>query len=376
MRKHFPDYYQTRTEDDVDTLFEKALFSFDTNVLLELFVLSKDAREAWFKIIEAIKPERRWVTYQVAREYHSNVDDVIRKVCETTVSVVREKFKLGKQADLQSFISKNRYFLGQESNSVLGEFAEIFKTANDGLNKKANQLKREYLSESETIKERIADLFDGATGEPWAPERILSEHELSIMRRQQAIPPGYGDVDKKTNIGGDYFIWRQLMDKASDAKRPVVFVTNDTAKGDWFITRAQSKAKIPRSELRQEMMSVAKQEFMLFSFNEFFEEAKQRFSIEATKEVSDEVKNAGHTHEMALDGITHVKLHFPKPDSFNWFKANETLLECLDGVYFLSSPPPPEGIDRTEAEVLEILRRSKRSDEAVDLDDDQTEADE
>lgn len=294
MRKYFPDYYHPRTKDEVDALFKTALFSFDTSVILELFVLSEAARETWMQILKAIDAERLWITYQAAREYHVNVDSIIKEQCESTVSRIHERYDAAKPADLKSWIDKNEFFLGQESKEVLAAFATVFRDNKAELSKATNELKKKYLSQCKSTKERLAQLFDERVTPPWSITKLVEESKLAEVRRAQAIPPGYMDFAKQTNIDGDYFVWRQLIDLAIEKKRPIIFVTKDL-KEDWFTPAIKDgDARAPRSELRQEMLAEAKQDFMLFSFHDFFEEAKKRYGITATKAVSEEVKKAEH----------------------------------------------------------------------------------
>lgn len=292
MRKYFPDYYQPRTKDEVDTLFKTALFSFDTSVILELFVLSEAARESWLSILKAIDSDRLWLTYQVAREYHVNVDFIIKGQYESTVSRIHERYDAAKAADLKSWIDKNEFFLGQDSKEALAAFATVFKDNKAALSKTTNELKKKYLSQCKSTKEQLAQLFEEKVTAPWSISKVVEQATLAEIRRKQAIPPGYMDFGKPTNIDGDYFVWRQLIELATEKKKPVIFVTKDL-KEDWFTPAIKSSdARTPRSELRQEMLEEAKQEFMLFSFHDFFEEAKKRFGIETTKAVSEEVKKA------------------------------------------------------------------------------------
>jgi hypothetical protein len=70
MRDLFPGYYQP-TEQEFDELWKECIFSFDTNVLLNIYRYSPQTRERLFDILEKLQ-ERIWVTHQVGYEFHKN----------------------------------------------------------------------------------------------------------------------------------------------------------------------------------------------------------------------------------------------------------------------------------------------------------------
>ena len=75
MRELFPQFTQLDSNKLTD-LWSRALFVFDSNVLLSLYRLPKKARE---KLLEAVKKlnDRAWLPHQVALEFYRNRTEVI-----------------------------------------------------------------------------------------------------------------------------------------------------------------------------------------------------------------------------------------------------------------------------------------------------------
>ncbi|MEQ8996136.1 MAG: PIN-like domain-containing protein [Coleofasciculus sp. B1-GNL1-01] len=53
MRDLFPGYYQP-TPEEFETLWQEAIFSFDANILLNIYRYSAETRERLFEIIERL----------------------------------------------------------------------------------------------------------------------------------------------------------------------------------------------------------------------------------------------------------------------------------------------------------------------------------
>ncbi len=84
------------TNEEKQELWEKAVFIFDTNVLLNLYRYSAKTRTSLLAAFENLK-DRIWIPYQVAFEF-------MRKRCEVIYETVHryEQFK----GEIESFINK------------------------------------------------------------------------------------------------------------------------------------------------------------------------------------------------------------------------------------------------------------------------------
>lgn len=70
MEDLFPGYYSPSNEKFLE-LWQKCIFIFDTNVLLDFYEHRNETPEDFLKVLDAIK-DRLWIPHQVVLEYHEN----------------------------------------------------------------------------------------------------------------------------------------------------------------------------------------------------------------------------------------------------------------------------------------------------------------
>lgn len=75
MRTMFPEFYRP-TEEEFQKLWQECIFSFDANVLLNIYRYSPATTENFFSILERLH-ERVWIPHQAALEYQKNRLNVI-----------------------------------------------------------------------------------------------------------------------------------------------------------------------------------------------------------------------------------------------------------------------------------------------------------
>lgn len=120
----------------------------------------------------------------------------------------------------------------------------------------------------------LDDLFD----------RILRMGDLVLTdKEKQELKLRYdtgkmcpGAEDSKKNNGNKYndlYIWKLLQKKAKQEHRDMIFVTADTAKGDWFIGRE------PRTEYLQEFREETGQEILILTLSDFWDNCKDYLDI-------------------------------------------------------------------------------------------------
>lgn len=133
-------------------LWEKAVFVFDTNVLLNLYRYSAKTRNSLLNAFESFTG-RIWIPYQVACEY-------MRKRCEVIYETVQRYDQFKKEAE--SFTGKAVETLRLTSNDE--EVSELkrylFKWLDS--NKERNLLVLN--PEEDEILEKILKIFDGKVG--------------------------------------------------------------------------------------------------------------------------------------------------------------------------------------------------------------------
>ena len=70
MKRKFVGYYLPSRR-DFDKLWKSCIFSFDANILLNLYRYSSETTKEFIKLIEQLK-DRIWITHQAAYEYQNN----------------------------------------------------------------------------------------------------------------------------------------------------------------------------------------------------------------------------------------------------------------------------------------------------------------
>lgn len=262
-------------------LWEKAVFVFDTNVLLNLYRYSAKTRNSLLNAFESFTG-RIWIPYQVAYEY-------MRKRCEVIYETVQRYDQFKKEAE--TFTGKAVETLRLTSNDE--EVSELkrylFKWLDS--NKERNLLVLN--PEEDEILEKILKIFDGKVGD------IVPESELDVIKKEgeerykKSIPPGYKDGIKKkgqeddNNAYGDLIIWKQIIKYSKENNIGIIYVTHDQKEDWWNIVKGKTIG--PRVELRREFFAETKQEFHMYSMNNFISTYNSLNEVQIDKSAVEEV---------------------------------------------------------------------------------------
>lgn len=347
MRALFSEYYSTRTEDEVRQIWKDAYFSFDTNVMLELYLWKGDTRNDWLNVMREVGSERLWLPYQVAREYHADLERVIgshiREVKDTTTTIL-DNVKRPAFKQLNAY----KYFFSRLPEEFFAKHLEAWENSDRSwkttVRSEINQSAKNYKSSCELLKRQIAELFEKRIGQPYEQNQLIQWHQIAEARRMNRIPPGYEDSGKTTNKNGDVFLWLELIEQTRTAKRPLIFVTMDT-KEDWFIKdirKENEKRKIvcARPELIEEMNRRAGFDCLIYSADEFLEASNKNLDSEAKAESILEVRDSVDNHtqlELLLAGGAYAKRslinHFnnKREDQLKQLRSTSALLERANG---------------------------------------------
>ncbi len=229
MKNKFPGYYRP-TGEEFKSLWDECYFVLDANVLLNLYRYTPDTSKQLFNILNRIS-KRLWIPHQTAYEYQRLRLIVIEQ--QRSVYVV-----------LENKINKNKNFI----ESLLNEYkkhpyikiSDIIEKSNNFFNNVIEDLlemKKSHpdLRESDDIRERIDHLLEDKIGNPYDSTKQKEIIGEAIKRYSEKIPPGFKDEDNKegTEKYGDCILWYQIIDFASEQKKPIILVTDDR-KEDWW----------------------------------------------------------------------------------------------------------------------------------------------
>jgi hypothetical protein len=112
-------------------------------------------------------------------------------------------------------------------------------------------------------------------------------------RYKNEIPPGYRDGKKDASGDpfrkyGDLIIWKQIINKAKEATKPVIFVTDDK-KDDWWLEQS-GRTIGPRAELLQEFIAETSNNFWMYTVDRFIAEAAHIRNTKVNAEVIAEIR--------------------------------------------------------------------------------------
>lgn len=176
---------------------------------------------------------------------------------------------------LRDFIEKinqkrNHPFLNEEQykdiEKMLSNIKQIFDEQKD-------KLKRSIKNES--LKSKIADIFNGRVGEELGEGDLQRIFEEGKQRFVKKIPPGYKDKNKPEDKQyGDLVVWKQIMSYAKGTQQHMIFVSSDT-KEDWYLKK-NSQIITPHPCLYKEFAKETGKHILIYSLDLFLKIVKSK----------------------------------------------------------------------------------------------------
>lgn len=359
MKGLFPQYDYSTPEDHADT-WKTALFVFDTNVLLNLYRYQTRTREELLETLEKLA-DRIWIPYHVALEFQRNRLTVIaaqgRRFSE--IRKVVEKAKSELTNNINNLQLSKRHTLIDPEPLTIG-FEKLTADFLKELDKL--QQNQQTLTAPDPIKTRIEEIFDGRVGASFTTQDEIDKKNKTAESRYKAnIPPGYMDKDKDKSDPdefshnglvykrkyGDYIVWDQLLEHASQNQiKKLIFITDD-AKEDWWeqIDFEGKKTIGPRVELIEEASRLGKLDRFLMSKPEFFlkfanDSQAARISEDTMQEVR-EVSSENKKKQTILYDESH-----PNSPTYmvvaSWILDRYSMLDDLSGGFpdFIANDGP------------------------------------
>jgi len=287
MREKFPGFYRP-TDEEFKALWQTAMIVPDTNVLLTLYRVSETTRAKLLQIFEGFG-ERLFVPHQVGFEFQRRRIEVIdeqKKAYEKVESQIKGLAKkaagnMGRhprldKSDLEERISK----------ALEPIQAHVVETRE----KHPDPIVGDDALGVDTVRDELDLILAGRLGEPRDPEELL---KLGRRRYERDQPPGFEDREKdEPDRYGDLAIWLDMIDKAREEKKGVIFVTEER-KADWWWKRA-TEILAPRFELVEEMRREAEgQQFYMYGLEQFMSRAAEELEITLSPDERDDAARAG-----------------------------------------------------------------------------------
>jgi hypothetical protein len=293
-----------RDPDQIDftSLWKKATFVFDSNVLLDLYRLPESASN---DLIEVLRDDglrgRIWIGFQVILEFlnnrHEAISDqknkfnTVRGLLEEAISQYDEVFtKL--RTELGKLKLKQRHSLIDPDKFITEENIEKGRSFVEDFIGELSVLEGKQLdvNDLDQIKGVVLEIFDGKIGEGFTKKELDDIYKAGEKRYENNIPPGYKDKSKPGAYTvkdkefprkfGDLLLWTEIVRKAKTERlSDIVLVTGDV-KEDWWLEKRGKKLG-PRKELLNEIYADAPdlQTFYMYDTASFLTHAKSQLKV-------------------------------------------------------------------------------------------------
>lgn len=298
----------------IDEIWRKGLFVFDTNVLLDLFRLPPDGQASLLSAFEQLK-DRLWMPNQIRKEFSKDISALIAKQKLLSEELTKSLDKATPN------LSKFKKHLWIDVSAIIREYEEAKKKALQLV--KANRKKvigkekpNDYYERlCIELSEKLDLIFSGKEGKAYSIDQYLQKIQLAKLRFEEKIPPGFEDSNTKTeNVYGDAIIWYQMLEYAKATQCPMFFITEDR-KPDWM------ERNKPHPSLRAEFLETTGQPFWSYNFENFHKEGVSRGLLKANETLTSEMRE--------LNAITFdFENEFNKYE--NLIQDNESLLAEIE----------------------------------------------
>jgi predicted nucleic-acid-binding protein len=322
---------------DLEEIWEKSLFFFDTNVLLDLYRLPRGVQEDLLKIFKHKNFNNKiFISFQVMLEFLNNTHNVVgdqknsffnvHKALDTFLSDYNKIYK-ELEENLTKLKLKNRHslidiekFINQKKKNKSLKFINEFKK---DLDEKYDEAKD--IHEEDILKKEILELFNGKVTTPFTKDEIDQINEDGKERYKNKIPPGYEDEKKGESFYiyknikyyrkfGDLILWKDIIKKVkTDNLEYVVLITGDV-KDDWWF-RPKGKKIGARRELLNEIYFECPnlKYFHLYNTTSFIENAKQyldsSISNDSINAVKQNIDKKYDLYSLALESANALKTY-------------------------------------------------------------------
>ncbi|GGI98419.1 PIN-like domain-containing protein [Paenibacillus hunanensis] len=281
MKELFKSYYQL-TEEEFKELWGNCTFVFDSNTLLNLYRYPETTREVFLEILQEIK-QRLWIPYQVAFEYHKNLNEVL--YTQNNGYTLFQKIVDDSIKELISKIDTKAKEL-RHTNITTNSLLSI-------INKTKEQLTNEIILQQgehpdlEDLKERLNLIIGDQVGRSYTQEELDKIYGIGEGRYSNLVPPGFKDLkDKQGKTSfydgvkykdeyGDLVYWFQIIEKAKNPDVDGIILISDDTKEDWiYKVNGQKKGIHPElmNEFRRETEGKL---FYLYNSEQFIKHAKK-----------------------------------------------------------------------------------------------------
>jgi hypothetical protein len=305
MKKKFIGFYNP-TKDEIEEAWNKGIFAFDANTLLNLYRYTDNTRTDFLNALKTIK-DKLFLPFQAAYEYQNNRLEVIESI-ENSYEELYDIFPENFEKHLVSQINKYKKHPSILTEKIIKLHGEFLANLTKELNKQ--KTKHPDFRTKDDVLDELTDLFDNSVGEEFSKEDLLKIYKEGETRYLNEVPPGYKDLSNKKGKGqrhiyGDLIIWKELINNTKNKKQPLIFITDDR-KEDWW-TIQKGKTIRPREELIKEFFDITGIRILIYNADNFLLFAKEKGLLPKLKdETIEEVKDIRVSDEKHYKNINEA----------------------------------------------------------------------
>ena len=232
----------TISEVHENKLFENGLIIFDTCGLLDFYYLTNEYQKIIVDIIDHLK-QQIWIPAQVKYEFDKNYSNArLKPKTEKYNDKTIQKNTI--VDDLKTYVNlwNKKYYHPYVSDEILQTLKGLLNQIEPVMREIKTLIATEYqvrkheideIQNSDIIKQSIDSLNIGT---PFSYKELRDIVVEGFYRYKNHIHPGYKDAETKQGIRqyGDLIIWKEILRKAKEVDKDVVFISNDL-KADWRI---------------------------------------------------------------------------------------------------------------------------------------------
>ena len=325
MREQFP-WFLDPTEEELQRLWDEATFSFDANVLLNLYRVDKETTEDYFKIFRALG-DRIFLPHEAAHQFFRNRRRVIRTE-QNSFSEAKKRVRdwVGRRTGFDNL--KQQLRGGDIGQIIEDEIESVFEdredyegeveAVKDDLIERIEDLEERFTptgttranAEEDRILGELMDIFAGKTGSE-LDGNIEDLKDKAQERYEKEKPPGYEDYNGEEELSRgeceDFLIWKQLMEFAERDGEDVVFITGDE-KYDWWEKADEHNLVRPSHELLREFRRETGQVFWMLTIENMIDTVDDRLGVDVKPKSANQTTkvSGGEADEEPMEEIDKI----------------------------------------------------------------------
>jgi hypothetical protein len=327
MKNTFREYHQY-SEKESKKLWDECIFVFDTNTLLNMYRYRRETVDKYFEVLSELKKNNKlWIPHQVGFEFYENrisvISDYEKSYDEILATLNSTKDSIDKKY-------KNHPFLDWEE--LKSKIDKGLESVMKDINKKKQSHPK--LLDKDDILEKINKLFDSCVGECFDEKNLIEIKKDGEIRYSKKIPPGFEDSKKPEDKRfGDLILWKQIIDKAKELQKPIIFISGDV-KEDWWLEK-DGKKIMPLPQLKKEIFDEAGVDFHIYTADRFLEYYQQKYPKQSIDKIFiDEVRKIRELEEKKMTSarkeLSEYELHRRNLFAHHEFDKNRHLLIEID----------------------------------------------